>query len=118
MGPRTGVVPFFESMGFRCPERKAVPDFLQEVNSIKDQAVRISPGSTHAVKLQWKARKCAAGICSATGHDCTKLIMRSPSCSSDACCDHVLQTHMQLHTRDRHQHKVEADSNVLCSNTG
>ena len=44
-GPRTGVVPFFESMGFRCPERKAVPDFLQEVNSIKDQAVR---GSTRA----------------------------------------------------------------------
>ena len=40
-GPRTGVVPFFESMGFRCPERKAVPDFLQEVNSFKDQAVRV-----------------------------------------------------------------------------
>ncbi len=39
-GPRTGVVPFFEAMGFRCPERKAVPDFLQEVNSFKDQAVR------------------------------------------------------------------------------
>lgn len=39
-GPRTGVVPFFESMGFRCPERKAVPDFLQEVNSVKDQAAR------------------------------------------------------------------------------
>ena len=49
MGPRTGVVPFFESMGFRCPERKAVPDFLQEVNSIKDQAVRGSPGTTWAV---------------------------------------------------------------------
>ena len=44
MGARTGVVPFFESMGFRCPERKAVPDFLQEVNSIKDQAVRGQPG--------------------------------------------------------------------------
>lgn len=40
-GLRTGVVPFFESMGFRCPERKAVPDFLQEVNSFKDQAVRV-----------------------------------------------------------------------------
>jgi len=39
-GPRTGVVPFFESMGFRCPERKAIPDFLQEVNSVKDQAAR------------------------------------------------------------------------------
>lgn len=49
MGPRTGVVPFFKSMGFRCPERKAVPDFLQEVNSIKDQAVRGSPCLTWAV---------------------------------------------------------------------
>ena len=48
MGARTGVVPYFESMGFRCPERKAVPDFLQEVNSIKDQAVRGRPGSTWA----------------------------------------------------------------------
>lgn len=31
-GPREFVLEFFESMGFRCPERKAVADFLQEVN--------------------------------------------------------------------------------------
>lgn len=36
-GPRDLVVDFFEHMGFRCPERKGVADFLQEVTSIKDQ---------------------------------------------------------------------------------
>ncbi|MBA0638466.1 hypothetical protein Godav_029406, partial [Gossypium davidsonii] len=36
-GPREHVVSFFESMGFKCPERKAVADFLQEVTSRKDQ---------------------------------------------------------------------------------
>lgn len=30
-GPRENVLEFFESMGFRCPERKGVADFLQEV---------------------------------------------------------------------------------------
>ncbi|KAL2968076.1 hypothetical protein AAZX31_15G011500 [Glycine max] len=36
-GPREFVLEFFESKGFRCPERKAVADFLQEVTSRKDQ---------------------------------------------------------------------------------
>lgn len=36
-GPRELVVDFFESMGFRCPDRKGVADFLQEVTSKKDQ---------------------------------------------------------------------------------
>ncbi|WRX34809.1 ABC transporter-like [Theobroma cacao] len=36
-GPRENVLEFFEYMGFRCPERKGVADFLQEVTSIKDQ---------------------------------------------------------------------------------
>ncbi|KZV28328.1 Pleiotropic drug resistance 12 [Dorcoceras hygrometricum] len=36
-GPRENVVGFFESMGFKCPERKGVADFLQEVTSKKDQ---------------------------------------------------------------------------------
>ncbi|KAJ0533807.1 putative ABC-type xenobiotic transporter [Helianthus annuus] len=36
-GPRENVVEFFESMGFKCPERKGVADFLQEVTSKKDQ---------------------------------------------------------------------------------
>ncbi|CAJ1922202.1 unnamed protein product [Sphenostylis stenocarpa] len=36
-GPREYVLEFFESMGFQCPERKGVADFLQEVTSRKDQ---------------------------------------------------------------------------------
>lgn len=30
-GPREFILEFFESMGFKCPERKGVADFLQEV---------------------------------------------------------------------------------------
>jgi ABC-type multidrug transport system ATPase subunit len=30
-GPREHVLEFFESMGFKCPDRKGVADFLQEV---------------------------------------------------------------------------------------
>uniref|UniRef100_A0A2N9HR76 ABC transporter domain-containing protein n=1 Tax=Fagus sylvatica TaxID=28930 RepID=A0A2N9HR76_FAGSY len=36
-GPREQVIEFFESMGFKCPDRKGVADFLQEVTSRKDQ---------------------------------------------------------------------------------
>ncbi|KAI4365625.1 hypothetical protein MLD38_021591 [Melastoma candidum] len=36
-GPRADVLKFFEYMGFNCPERKGVADFLQEVTSKKDQ---------------------------------------------------------------------------------
>lgn len=36
-GPRDTVLDFFSSMGFRCPQRKNVADFLQEVTSKKDQ---------------------------------------------------------------------------------
>ncbi|VAH79294.1 unnamed protein product [Triticum turgidum subsp. durum] len=36
-GAREHVLEFFESMGFRCPQRKGVADFLQEVTSRKDQ---------------------------------------------------------------------------------
>ncbi|GJW85259.1 AAA+ ATPase domain-containing protein [Tanacetum coccineum] len=37
-GPRTDILDYFEGLGFRCPERKGVADFLQEVVSKKDQA--------------------------------------------------------------------------------
>lgn len=36
-GPCDNVLEFFEFMGFKCPERKGVADFLQEVTSKKDQ---------------------------------------------------------------------------------
>ena len=34
-GPRENVLEFFEYMGFKCPERKGVADFLQEVTNSK-----------------------------------------------------------------------------------
>ncbi|KAK3017007.1 hypothetical protein RJ639_006573 [Escallonia herrerae] len=37
-GPRSQILEFFEGCGLRCPERKGVADFLQEVISRKDQA--------------------------------------------------------------------------------
>ncbi|XP_020552704.1 pleiotropic drug resistance protein 3-like isoform X2 [Sesamum indicum] len=36
-GPQTNVLEFFDSCGFKCPSRKGVADFLQEVLSRKDQ---------------------------------------------------------------------------------
>uniref|UniRef100_A0A1D1YG49 Pleiotropic drug resistance protein 12 n=3 Tax=Anthurium amnicola TaxID=1678845 RepID=A0A1D1YG49_9ARAE len=36
-GPRAQVLEFFDTCGFRCPERKGTADFLQEVTSRKDQ---------------------------------------------------------------------------------
>ncbi|KAL3620696.1 drug-responsive transcription factor pdr3 [Castilleja foliolosa] len=36
-GPRTEILDFFRSCGFKCPERKGVADFLQEVISRNDQ---------------------------------------------------------------------------------
>ncbi|ONM03570.1 ABC transporter G family member 34 [Zea mays] len=36
-GPRENATDFFESMGFKCPDRKNVADFLQEVTSKMDQ---------------------------------------------------------------------------------
>ncbi|CAI0420675.1 unnamed protein product [Linum tenue] len=36
-GPCENVLEFFEHMGFKCPDRKGVADYLQEVTSRKDQ---------------------------------------------------------------------------------
>ncbi|KAJ8771739.1 hypothetical protein K2173_026916 [Erythroxylum novogranatense] len=36
-GPKSDILTFFEDCGFRCPTRKGVADFLQEVISEKDQ---------------------------------------------------------------------------------
>ncbi|KAF8009455.1 hypothetical protein BT93_J0445 [Corymbia citriodora subsp. variegata] len=36
-GLRENVLEFFEYVGFKCPERKGVADFLQEVTSMNDQ---------------------------------------------------------------------------------
>ena len=34
-GPQDHVLAFFEDCGFRCPERKGVADFLQEVSPLQ-----------------------------------------------------------------------------------
>ncbi|KAI7730029.1 hypothetical protein M8C21_019980 [Ambrosia artemisiifolia] len=36
-GPCENVLEFFENVGFKCPKRKGVADFLQEITSKKDQ---------------------------------------------------------------------------------
>ncbi|CAN1252375.1 Pleiotropic drug resistance protein 2 [Linum perenne] len=36
-GPKSQILQFFQSQGFECPDRKSVPDFIQEVTSKKDQ---------------------------------------------------------------------------------
>ncbi|KAL9150125.1 hypothetical protein ABFS82_12G149200 [Erythranthe guttata] len=36
-GPKENILEFFERTGFKCPDRKGVADFLQEVTSRKDQ---------------------------------------------------------------------------------
>ena len=41
-GPIESTLQFFATMGFQCPERKGVADFLQEVTSKKDQQVGIT----------------------------------------------------------------------------
>lgn len=56
-GPREQVVPFFESLGFTLPPRKGTADFLQEITSQKDQAVRSgnlpSVWKTHVLRMTW-----------------------------------------------------------------
>ncbi|KAE9446163.1 hypothetical protein C3L33_21939, partial [Rhododendron williamsianum] len=47
-GPRSHILEFFEDCGFRCPERKGVADFLQEVISRNDQAQY-----WHQAELSW-----------------------------------------------------------------
>lgn len=58
-GPRENVMEFFESLGFACPERKGVADFLQEVTSRKDQKVR----ALHACSSSRDCSTPAPGCC-------------------------------------------------------
>ena len=38
-GPSNEVLPFFETLGFRCPADKCAADFLQEVTTPGEQQV-------------------------------------------------------------------------------
>ncbi|RRT70769.1 hypothetical protein B296_00009165 [Ensete ventricosum] len=50
-GPRDNVLEFFESMGFRCPERKGVADFLQEVALGDELSVPFDKNKSHPAAL-------------------------------------------------------------------
>lgn len=53
-GPLDTVLPFFEGLGFKCPQRKAVADYLQEVTSKKDQVkYAMVPGSPYVGSQQF-----------------------------------------------------------------
>lgn len=49
-GPRENVLEFFEYMGFKCPERKGVADFLQEVINSHFDSQYLSCTSVHFSK--------------------------------------------------------------------
>jgi ABC-type multidrug transport system ATPase subunit len=60
-GPREHVLEFFESMGFKCPERKGVADFLQEVYIISQNFTdTIVMVLENALQLQNKADRSLA----------------------------------------------------------
>ncbi|KAL2544697.1 ABC transporter G family member 40 [Forsythia ovata] len=52
-GPRENVLDFFEHMGFKCPDRKGVADFLQEVSN----GNQIKKGTSKKDQQQYWVRK-------------------------------------------------------------
>lgn len=60
-GPREGVLPFFEGLGFVCPERKGVAEFLQEVPTLA--------GASRAMLLEIQDAVCVLRSCLLTGKD-------------------------------------------------
>ena len=57
-GPREQIMRFFQGLGFDKPERKGIPDFLQEVSGLKDQEVSVKSllVSTLQHRLYWECR--------------------------------------------------------------
>lgn len=53
-GPRECVLEFFEHMGFKCPERKGVADFLQEVITSFEISPSLSIFSSVWYDEKWK----------------------------------------------------------------
>ncbi|KAL7602307.1 hypothetical protein Lser_V15G25179 [Lactuca serriola] len=56
-GPREKVLEFFESMGFKSPERKGVADFLQECN-IKERLGAILDREKQTLQVYHSKRIC------------------------------------------------------------
>ncbi len=59
-GPRGHVLEFFESCGFKCPDRKGIADFLQEVGTNLPSSLE----STHFLKPKHLMQK----LCFRLGH--------------------------------------------------
>ena len=73
-GPREDVVDFFLGLGFRCPVRKGVPDFLQEVTSRKDQQVRFASPFLLSSNVSFST-SCGSGCPCAAEVKCTASVM-------------------------------------------
>ncbi|KAI7743635.1 hypothetical protein M8C21_012057 [Ambrosia artemisiifolia] len=78
-GPRSKVLDYFEGLGFKCPERKGVADFLQEVVSRKDQATywcwnegAYDYVSVHTLSMRFKE----SSLCKEINDNISKPFMR------------------------------------------
>lgn len=56
-GPRNSALEFFESCGFKCPERKGVADFLQEASPQQLNGPYISIRSSSILFLVFRLRQ-------------------------------------------------------------
>ena len=60
-------MPFFQGLGFDIPERKGIPDFLQEVSGLRDQEV-CSPRPAEVSRLPGCIRlRCMPGTAGGEG---------------------------------------------------
>lgn len=62
-GPVGQATGFFESLGFRCPKRKGIADFLQEVTSRKDQEVGSSSLRGSVTITSWPLSQATQAHC-------------------------------------------------------
>lgn len=49
-GKREKVLPYFESLGYKCPPYRDIADFIQEVSSERGQAYRDDPENAHTIE--------------------------------------------------------------------
>ena len=103
-GPREDVVPYFQSLGFYVPERKAVSDFLQEVTYKKDKNVQLREFYCFE-KLFWK-------ICSES--HCVRLIVTACHCEERAC---QIACILQLCISSQHLFESVVFAWIYCTHT-
>ena len=91
-------VPFFESLGFRCPERKGIPDFLQEVGRppqlglMSPLACPAVPGTESSLPGNTRAQEAAAWARdNGQGPALAPQLQFKPSTKSSLACDTLAQ---------------------------